>query len=218
MMPDIDRAATLAVKTLLDFDVIGTPIDPIRILRALPSVHLMTFRQLAQLSRMDRPHLLSTFGEYEDTIIFVKRCAGELHYLIGYNMYRPYYIIQRALAREMGHIILGHDGSRTDEVRTFEAQVFAQHFLCPRPVIRFVQDSSVPLTTMLLGHITGCDEHCLACMRQTPAANVPPELNRRLKERFAPYLQNYTYFYEAISGADRSPLADFGSFMDGYQE
>ena len=127
-------------------------------------------------------------------------------------------MVQRSLARELGHIILGHDGSRPEEVRRAEALCFANHLICPRPLLKAVQEAGVKLTAEVLGNMTGCYERCLLIMRNTPGAHVPMELNREVKAQFADYLSNYMSFQKILSMEDQSPLADFGTFMDNYEE
>ena len=55
-------------------------------------------------------------------------------------------------------------------------------------------------------------------MRKTPGAHVPAELNQMVKAQFAGYLHDFLDFQSLISDADESRDADFGSFMDFYEE
>jgi hypothetical protein len=128
------------------------------------------------------------------------------------------YILQRALAREMGHIVLGHDGSLPEDVRMAEALTFAHHFLCPRPLIHAVQEAGIPLTVEVLGNMTGCYERCLIGMRKTPAAHVPAEMNRQIKAQFSDYVKNFLDYESFLSQTDESMIANFGTYMDGYEE
>jgi Zn-dependent peptidase ImmA (M78 family) len=41
----------------------------------------------------------------------------------------PFDIVRKALARELGHIVLGHDGTRPEDVRNQEAECFAKVLL-----------------------------------------------------------------------------------------
>ena len=127
-------------------------------------------------------------------------------------------MVQRALARELGHIVLGHDGSRPEEVRTAEALCFAQHLLCPRPLLYAIQEAGVPLTLEVVGNVTGCYERCMAGMRKFPGVRVPAELNRAVRDLFSEYINNFLAFQPFLTWDDRSAIADFGSFMEGYEE
>ena len=51
-----------------------------------------------------------------------------------------------------------------------------------------------------------------------PATHVPPDLNRRIREQFADYLVDFLDFQSYLSQEDDSMIANFGSFMDGYEE
>ena len=219
MTPDYTRAAVMASETLITHRITAGPVDPFFVLKTLPGVLVISFAEMALQLDLDRDNLLQSITpENHDAMSFTKEIDGRMLYVIVYNQRLPFYLLQRGLARELGHIILGHDGSRPDDVRTAEAQTFAYHLLCPRPLIRAVQDSGIRFSTELLGNMTGCFERCLAGMRRTPGAHVPPELNRMVKEQFGVYLANFLDFQAIISATDESQLADFGTYMDGYKE
>lgn len=219
MTPDFDRAATAAAEILIKYGICTAPVDPIPIFKKADGYNVVTFTEMSQLIGMDRRALVATFTvENHDAVssAFIKN--GKPHYLIAYNMQLPQYIVQRALAREMGHIVLGHDGSRPEKVRNAEAQCFAHHLLCPRALIHAIQESGTKITTEVLGNTTGCYERCLIGMRRTPATHVPAELNRKIKEQFANYLSDFLDFQSYLALEDDSMIANFGTYMDGYEE
>lgn len=219
MTPDYDRAAVKATETLITHQITSGPIDPFPVLKSLPGVLVLSYAEMALQMEFDRENLLKSITpESHDAMSFANEIDGRIMYFVVYNQRLPFYLLQRGLARELGHIVLGHDGSRPDDVRTAEAQTFAYHLLCPRPLIKAVQDSGIRFSTELLGNMTGCFERCLAGMRKTPGAHVPPELNRMVKDQFAVYLANFLDFQAIISKTDESQLADFGSYMEGYEE
>ena len=220
MSPNYDLAATMAADTLLTHHITSGPVDPFPVLKSLPGVLVLSYAEMALRMELDREHLLKSLGpESHDAMTFTNVVSGKLTYFVAYNQRLPFYLCQRALARELGHIVLSHDGSRPDDVCTTEAQVFAYHFLCPRAIIRAVEEESgVRLTTEVLGAMTGCFERCLAGMRKTPGAHVPADLNRQVREQFGPYLTNLYDYLSIVAPTDESALADFGSYMDGYEE
>ena len=219
MTPDYDRAARLAAQTLIAHRITAAPIDPVPILKSLPGVLVVSYEDMAAQMALERGTMLrSVTPEYHDAMAFTKTIDENLTYIIVYNQYLPNAMIQRGLARELGHIVLGHDGSRPEDVRIAEAQTFAYHFLCPRALIMAVQDSGIRVSTEVLGNMTGCYERCLSGMKKTPGAHVPPELNQLIREQFADYLDNFCDFQSIISATDESRLADFGTYMDGYEE
>ena len=82
----------------------------------------------------------------------------------------------------------------------------------PRPV------PVIPLTVEVVGNVTGCYERCLAGMRLTPGAHVPPALNDKIRDQFAEYVSNFVDFQNTVIQYDESMLANFGTFMDNYEE
>ena len=219
MKPDYDRAARTAAETLIKYNVIAAPVDPMPILKQLDGVLLFSYAEVSECIGIGRENIVKLFGkENQDAVTSVQKVNGELRYIVAYNKKLPFYLLQRALARELGHIILGHDGSLPEDVRNEEAVCFARHFLCPRALVRSMFDSDALLTVTVLGNLTGCDETCLAGMRATPGTDVPAELNDKIREQFSEYVQNFVDYHEILQDADKTKIADFGSFMEGYAE
>ena len=219
MMPNLEAAAIKAAETLIEYRISAAPVEPIHILKSTPNVVVTTFAEMALEAGMERNNLLKIFSkENHDAMTYIREIRGKLRYFVVFNQRLPMFMIQRGLARELGHVLLGHDGSRPEDVRMEEANVFAYHLICPRPIIRAVQDSPIRLTTEVLGTMTGCFERCLAGMRKTPGVKVPAKLNRQVKAQFADYLEDFIDFYSILSDSDESADANFGTFMDGYVE
>ena len=216
MTPDYERAAIAATEMLVRHNITSAPIDPLPIFKRIPGVLVVSFTEMSNMIGIDRDNILTSFETEHHDAVTSLHVNGK--YLVTYNQRLPMYLIQRALAREMGHIILGHNGSRPEEVRMAEAYCFAHHFLCPRAVIKAVQDSGIPLTVEVLGAMSGCYERCLQGMRKTPEVHVPGWLNLKVKEQFADYIKNFIDFESFLSKSDESMLANFGTYMDGYEE
>lgn len=218
MKPNYDKAATKAMEILIQYGITSAPIDPLPILKRMPGVLLVSFTEMSQSIGIERKNLVTMFGnENQDAVTSVHWKNGKLVYLIAFNQRLPIYMIQRSLAREMGHIVLGHDGSLPEEIRYAEANCFAYHLICPRPIIKAVYDSGLRMSVEVLGNMTGCYERCLAGMRKTPGANVPAELNLKVRKQFSDYLENYLD-YQTFVREDESATADFGTYMDNYKE
>ncbi|MBP5727330.1 MAG: hypothetical protein J6Y48_09695 [Clostridia bacterium] len=219
MTPDFDRAATAAAEILIKYGIGTAPVDPIPIFKKAHGFNVVTFTEMSRMIGIARQDLVSTFeAENHDAVSSVYVKDGQPHYLVAYNMRLPQYIVHRALAREMGHIILGHDGSRPEDVRNAEALCFAHHLLCPRALIHAIRESGTRITVEVLGNTTGCYERCLIGMRRTPATHVAPELNRKVRDQFADYISEFLDFQSYLSQGDDSMIANFGSYMDGYEE
>ena len=101
---------TTAIAKDLEIQIQGIQ-DQISVLTE--KVNVVTFTEMSRLIGVDRADLLSAFSaENHDAVSSAYLKDGHPHYLVAYNMRLPAYLVQRALAREMGHLVLGHDGSR----------------------------------------------------------------------------------------------------------
>lgn len=219
MTPDYDRAATAAAEILIKYDVRKAPVDVKRIFKDAPNAFLFTFTEMSSRIGIDRADLVTTFeAESRDAVSSVIVRNGEKRYIVAYNNRLSDFLVQRALARELGHIALGHDGTRPEAVRNAEALAFARHFICPRALVHSIMEKGHRVTFEMLGNMTGCYERCLMGMQGTPAAHVPPELNRKIKAQFREYVDEFLDFQSFLALEDRSMIANFGTFLDGYEE
>jgi len=219
MTPDYQKAAIKDTETLIKCGINTAPVDPLCILKKIPGVLVMTFEEMSNKTNVGRKELLNMFGcENQDAVTTVYVKGDNLHYVVTYNKLLASRIVDRALARELGHIILGHDGTKPEDVRNEEAKCFAHHLLCPRALISSLIEEGIRMTVETVGNITGFYDHCLSCIRQQPSVVVPAELNRKVKEQFASYVNNLLEFQKYAQLKDNSAIADFGSYMDGYVE
>lgn len=217
--PDLDSAAVAASEILIKHRVCTAPVLPMPILKSMPGVFVVSFTEFADRTGTDRRHLAFRFGaESQDAITIRKDVDGMPRFYVAYNQRLPFYMVQVALARELGRIVMGHNLDRPVEAQTDEALYFARHLLCPRPLIRAIHESGLLLTVELLGNITGCYGRTLAGIRQTPGASVPAHLNRRIREQFTDYVRDFALCQSLMSGDDDSGAADFGTYMDNYAE
>ena len=218
--PDYDLAATRAMEILIEHHITETPINPLPILLNYPGVRVMPYTKMAADAGIDRSDLVPLFGN-QDASTFHLNMPGldDVRYVVVYNMRLPFEIIWRAVARELGHIVLGHDGAtRPADVRQAEALCFAHHLISPRPVLRLLQQSGLPLTMNILTNTTGCSDECVDELQRIPGARVSPDLNAAVRDQFAPHINEYLCFQRTSPKPDRSPVLDFGTFMDNYIE
>lgn len=219
MMPDYELAARKATEMLIKHQISTAPVIPLPVFKRTPGCLVLSFTEMSGRIGVDRNQLVSMFdAEQHDAVTSIHFEDGKLRYLVTYNQRLPFYLLQRALARELGHIVLGHDGSKPEDIRMAEAYCFAHHFLCPRPLLHAIQESGIPFTVEVLGAMTGCYERCLQGMRRTPAVHVPADLNRQVKEQFADYISNFLDYESYLSKSDESMLVNLGTYMDGYEE
>lgn len=219
--PDLDLAAMRAMQILIDNNITETPINPLPIMLQYPGVRVMPFTRMAAEAGMERSDLIPMFGANQDAATFHLSMNGmnEVEYVVVYNMRLPFEIIWRGIARELGHVVLKHDGTmRSAETRKAEAMCFAHHLLCPRPVIQLLKESGMPLTMNVLANTTGCSEECVEDMQMIPGVNVPMETNIKVRELFKPHINEYIRFHMSSPKEDKSPILDFGTYMDGYAE
>lgn len=221
MQPNFDLAATKALEIIREAKITETPIDPLRIIKDYPGVRVVPFTKMADEIEKEREDLIPMFYTNQDAATFCLSMPGmdDVEYIVVYNMRLPIEIVHRAIARELGHIVLGHNGKkRTAEVRMAEAMCFAHHLLSPRPVIKLLQESKMPITMNVLTAVCGCSDECVDDIREIPGVHVPPELNAEIRDMFAKHIKEYINFHEASPKKDKSPVLDLGTFMDNYEE
>ncbi len=220
MKPNYDMAATEAMKILVDNGITETPISSMPILLNYPKVRVMSFSNMADMTEINRKDLIPMFGFNQDAVTFRLNLTGmDVRYVVIYNMCLPHEEIRRSIARELGHIVLGHDGqTRPTETRMAEALCFAHHLLTPRPIVHMIQQSGIPFTMNVLAHTTGCSADCVEEIQDIPGVHVPAELNSKVKALFAPHIGEYIRFHKSAPKPDTSPLVNFGSYMEFYEE
>lgn len=219
--PDLDAAAVKAMEILRDHNIAEAPVNPLPFLQEYKNVRVMPFTKMAQYAGMERHDLVPMFGGNQDAALFHMAMPGleNVEYVIVYNLRLPHEIIYRGIARELGHIALGHDGmTRHPEARRAEAMCFAHHLLCPRPIIHMIRQSDMPLTMDALTETVGCSDVCVYDMQAIPGVHVPANLNRAVRDLMAPHIHEYIRFHLSSPLPDRSNVVDLGTYMDFYEE
>ena len=213
MTPDYNAAARAAAETLVRYSIRKAPVSPLPILEQMDNVIVISFAELGDITGMDRKEIAPMFGKNRDAVTSVH---GGNKFVVAYNSLLPFGMVQRALAREMAHIILRHEEPSPEAAE--EAQCFASHLLCPRPLIHSIQATGIRFTEDLFANLTGVFDQALCNMRHIPGTDVPPGLNRFVRSQFMPFIVNFFEFYQSVMPQDGSALVDLGSFMDGYAE
>lgn len=219
VQPDLEKAAFKAIQILDRYKVSSAPIIPMMILKSMPNVFIVTFTEFAAASGVDNNSLVAMYdSESQDVVTFVKEIDGRRRYIIAYNQRMPYYMIHRAMARELGHILLGHDRTQANDAQTTEALYFMRHLLCPRPLVKALQDRGVNLTVETIGNVTGLYGRSIAGMRETPGAHIEAKKNRKIREQFSGYVDSVVDYYSLMASKTDVTPADFGTYMDNYEE
>ena len=99
---------------------------PLQIIRSLKNVAAVSFADASARYGITREELISMFDSGNQDAITMFRSGS---YLVIYNQELPCKVIRKAVARELGHIVMDHDGSRPEDVRMAEACYFAEQFL-----------------------------------------------------------------------------------------
>ena len=218
MTPDYDRAATKALEVLINNNIHKAPVDPFPVLKNYPGVIMTSFEEMSDAVNIKRTDLIYSCKNSPDAVTAVHVDGEKLHYIIAYNRHLPMGILQKAFARELGHVVLGHDGSLPDDVRTAEAKCFANHLLCPRPLIHSIQATGIKITKHVLSSITDFYDDCICCMQKLPETHTPKELNCQVRDLFMNYILKYFEYRQIVMHRDETSVVDFGSYMDGYDE
>ena len=122
MKPDYDRAAAKAaeIRSTTEGDV-----NPLEILEGM-DVSVVSFSEMSKKTNVSR-RTICALNKDAVTCVYMK--DGKPHYMIAYNKRLAQNKVRFALAREMAHIVLGHDGSLPDWTRAEEAICFARNLL-----------------------------------------------------------------------------------------
>ena len=216
MTPDLNKAAAAAAETLLNYGIKTAPVDPLYILEQIENLIVVSFAEMSNSSGISQSDLIPVFGAGCDAVTSFHTKNGKQMYVVAYNNLLPFNVIQRALARELGHIVLHHTESSREN--TIEAECFMYHLICPRPLIHAIQATGIRFTADLLANMTGVFEQSMINIRHIPGTSVPVCKNRFLRTQFMPFILNFFNFYQNMKQNDGSAIADLGTFMDGYEE
>ena len=218
--PDYTNAAVKAAETLVRFGIDSAPVNPIPMILNTPGVTLVSFTEFADNVGIERKELMKRVTGSPDAFSSVIMEGDSMRYIIAYNklLGENNHSLHCALAREYGHVVLGHDGSLPYDVRMEEVRCFHHHLLSPRALIHLIQVSGIRLTTATLNFMTGCNDQCLSSMRTLPEVHVPADLNRAVRDQFMDYFFNHFECQRVRTISDGSALADFGTYMKGYEE
>lgn len=135
--PDWNRAAAMAYRCLVRLKVRDLPVDPRRMLLRCRNTRLMTCDEAAEVLG-GAPLDIADAWTYR----FAMQDGGK-RYLVCYQADGNPARLRFSLAHELGHIVLSHRGTGEQEER--EADFFAMHLLCPRPVVQRMSELYQPL-------------------------------------------------------------------------
>lgn len=126
MEPNFERAKEEALKIAKQNGIVC----PLTILKRIPGVLVVSYAETSKCVGIDRQQLLTMFGEHDQDAFTTARIEnGKNKYIVIYNQQLTCKETRYALARELGHIVLGHDGTRPEATRNAEAICFADNLI-----------------------------------------------------------------------------------------
>ena len=179
--PDYHRAARLAYRTLLKLRINKLPVDILGICKRCKNTKVMTFRE-ADKEFPDYSGFLIGGGPSESAFTIRIEIDGGTCNFILYNDDMMFNSLQRlrfSLAHELGH---------KDEhsfICEAEANYFAQHMLCPAPVVEAMNlsdDSKIFLFTKVFGVFRSVARIVLGS--KSLMADVDPDMQKGIRDLF----------------------------------
>ena len=173
-LPDLSRAAGAAYRVLIAQQVRTLPVDPLCLLRRCRGTVVWTFGEAAERLSLSPGEFDRRFGAADAFTL-----CGDGRYVVVYREGGNPARQRFTLAHELGHRVLGHTGGATDER---EADCFASHLLCPRPVIVRLAERGAPLDAERLAGVFYVSLGCAKMAVATPQPTIPEELFRQADE------------------------------------
>lgn len=128
MQPDYEAASAKAKEVIEKYPVSSIVDAPLEVLKSMPGVLVLSYEEASSKINMDRTNLLCIHNNHK-AITYVDVSEGRPKYVVVYNQKVPFEEVRKSLARELGHIVLGHNGSLPEDIRTEEAICFADKYL-----------------------------------------------------------------------------------------
>ena len=219
MLPDYDKAARLAVRTLLEMGIKETPIFPSEIIKKCKNTKLVPYDKFCEIIGLDYVHVMHELAPAKDAITW--RCdtadSGK-YYIVGYNAHKPLERMRFTLAHELGHIVCNH---RVGQLwwEEEEANHFARHLLFPRPLLAECFSRGMQPYEMNFSNISNCSSPCIYAIQYSRPSVVPGEFNRCLRKQITGFVDNL-YYMRIIWNRESSynRVVPLGRFMEGYVE
>ena len=220
MLPDFDRAATVAAQALVDSHIEKLPVRPESVIQTLPNTVLVPYRDVARILNVPRDELLVMLDPARDAVTYVMNLSdGRQYYVVAYNQQKSFDRLRFTLAHELGHRLLLHNGSRPEAVREAEADHFALHYCCPRAMVALLTRRGIPPLDINFINLAGLSPYAIGKYAGCAPSHVDKHLNRILREQFIGYLDSL--FDYGLIVREPGPAAcpvDMGRFMEGYED
>lgn len=180
--PDIDRAATMALRSLVACRVRTLPVNPAELLGKCRNTRLLSLTEASELLNTPEEELADRFSGAEAWTYRFQTRQGQVLYLVcckkGGNPGR----LRFSLAHELGHIVLGHQrGGWREET---EANCYASHLLFPRPVLRRLAAQGQPLYAEQLAQVFYTSVAAVEALERQRVCHVNPALEAQVEALF----------------------------------
>ena len=219
IVTDCTTAATQAARALIKFGISRTPIYPQQIVQASDRATMVSFADPDEMYDIMGTNSVITWENKNLVWTSLVPEENEVHsYLFTVNRNAPMGRLKLALAVELGHIYLGHGTNILgSEKSRKEAECFALHLVFPRALVKLLQERDVVLTKVMFSRIFGDCEWCLESILNAEPVSISPDLNRLVKEQFAPYVDKLEDIGIFLAEPHGEPL-DLSKYMAGYED
>ena len=126
-MKNLKRAAAKAIETLVAYGMTSTTADPLAVLLKLDNALPIPYEAMDSMgiSCLDN----DSFDSAQNAFTLVNKKNGKLQYIVLYNNSLEPQLLRLALAKELGHVVLKHDGNAPEYIWIEESSCFAHFFL-----------------------------------------------------------------------------------------
>ncbi len=151
--PDFHRAVRLAYRTLLHLRINQLPVDIVSIYQRCKNTLIIPYSKAGPFADILGFDIVNEAPSDMAFTYRIEPVEGPIIHLLLYND-EPYQNPARfrfTLAHELGHIVMKH--VKSGYVEEAEANCFAQHLLCPEPLVEALREP--PINEWLLSRTFG---------------------------------------------------------------
>lgn len=179
MGPDVDRAAAMALRSLVACRVRALPVNPAELLGRCRNTQLLSLEEAAELLDTSEAELAERFSGAEAWTYRFQTAQGQVLYLVCCKKGGHPGRLRFSLAHELGHIVLGHQRSGWREEA--EANCYASHLLFPRPVLRRLAAQGQPLYAEQLAQVFYTSVAAVEALARQRVCHVSPALEAQVE-------------------------------------
>ena len=189
MIPNYDRAARMAYKTLLAMRIDAFPVDPLAILMKCKNTVIRSYVEvMPRFGVCDQYYFRDFVMQGMDAITirreYGKNTAYELFYDGNVNKRRRRF----TLAHELGHIVLRHSAEQKWE--EVEADFFASQLLAPRPVLDLFGKAGITVDAPFIARTFGLSKAASEISAKQQIRIEETDLENDIAARFSAIVPN----------------------------